>query len=271
MKIVLLGEQATGKSSLLVALYGALVNRRAGEMRIVRTIDDVEFLSRGLQAHGRHESVLRTEVDARSRLLIDIAHGENLVRIEMPDRSGELVRHMIEARRWEHELQEQITGAEGAILCLRADRFGEEGSAPLPEPIYETVPPAPAAAETPAWSPGQMPADARAVDLLQAVLEDRRTALPLAVVISAWDRAGAGTEPATWLGANVPLLAQFLETHHGQLPHRIFGVSAQGNAFEAAESHGGEEDPWDRAYLVGPDGARGTIGDPIAWLLESAS
>ena len=29
MRIVLLGEQATGKSSLLVALYGALVNHRA--------------------------------------------------------------------------------------------------------------------------------------------------------------------------------------------------------------------------------------------------
>jgi len=47
---MLLGEQATGKSSMLVALYGALINRRAGDLRIVRTVDDVEFLSRGLLA-----------------------------------------------------------------------------------------------------------------------------------------------------------------------------------------------------------------------------
>ena len=62
MRIVLLGEQATGKSSLLVALYGALVNHRAGEVRIARTVDDVEFLSNGLEAFGRRESAWRTEL-----------------------------------------------------------------------------------------------------------------------------------------------------------------------------------------------------------------
>ncbi len=276
MKIVILGEQATGKSSLLVALYGALVNRRAGAMRIVRTVDDVEFLSRGLQALGRRESVQRTEVDGQARLLIDVAHDGVVVRIELPDRSGELVRHMIEAREWEDELQRQLSGAAGAILCLRADRLdpGDDPD-PLPEPIFDPMAePAPAGAtrrEPPPWSPGHMPADARAVDLLQALLEDRGTAIPLAVVVSAWDHAGASATPDRWLAEHVPLLEQFLATHHGQLPHRTYGVSAQGAdfggpAFELAL----QDDPWDRAYLVGPDGTHGTLADPIAWLIENA-
>jgi hypothetical protein len=289
MKIVLLGEQATGKSSLLVALYGALVNRRAGDMRIVRTVDDVEFLSRGLQAFGRRQSVQRTELDAHGRLLIDVAHHDAVVSIELPDRSGELVRHMIEARRWEGELQRQLADATGAILCLRTDHIHAGrplGTATDPEPAVAIIPqhagappdaPATAAAAPPQapapapWSPAQMPADARAVDLLQAVLEDRTTRLPLVVAISAWDRAQAPAVPDSWLAEHVPLLDQFLATHDGQIPHRTYGVSAQGGDFD---EDGGEriadDDPWDRAYLVGPEGERGTIADPIAWLIDSA-
>src|SRR5271170_7866133 len=119
MRFVLLGEQATGKSSMLVALYGALVNRRAGELRIVRTDDDVEFLWRGLAAFGRRESVRRTEVDSRARLVIDVTHQGEVVSLEIPDRSGELLRHMIFARAWEPELQRQVTEADGALLFLQ--------------------------------------------------------------------------------------------------------------------------------------------------------
>jgi Double-GTPase 1 len=272
MKIVLLGEQATGKSSLLVALYGALVNRRAGEMRIIRTVDDVEFLSRGLQALGRRQSVQRTEVDGQARLLIDVAHQDAVVSIELPDRSGELVRHMIEARQWEGELQRQLAGATGAILCLRADHV--HAGTPMnlmPEPACATVPADDAPPTPPPWRPGQMPADARAVDLLQAVLEDRTTMLPLAVVISAWDRARVPMAPDGWLAEHVPLLDQFLATHDGALPHRTYGVSAQGGEFAAGPGEpAADDDPWDRTYLVGPDGTRGTIADPVAWLIDNA-
>jgi len=271
MRIVILGEQATGKSSLLVALYGALVNHRAAGMRIIRTVDDVEFLSRGLQALGRRQSVRRTEVDGQSRLLIDVAHHDAVVSIELPDRSGELVRLMIEARQWEHELQHQLAGASGAVLCLRADHV--QAGTPLdrlPDPAFVTVPAEDQPPAPPPWSPAQMPADARAVDLLQAVLEDRDTDLPLAVVVSAWDRARGPTEPGAWLAQHVPLLDQFLTSHDGQLPHRTFGVSAQGADFAEQADLAREEDPWDRAFLVGPDGMRGTIADPIAWLIDNA-
>jgi hypothetical protein len=31
------------------------------------------------------------------------------------------------------------------------------------------------------------------------------------------------------------------------------------------------EDPWDRAYLVGPDGQRDTFASPILWLLDATT
>jgi hypothetical protein len=291
MKIVLLGEQATGKSSMLVALYGALLNHRAGDTRIVRTIDEVEFLSRGLQALGRRESVHRTEIDGRSRLTIELARQERLATIELADRSGELVKNMLDTRTWDPELRRQLDEAAAAMLFLRADHIesiGHDGritngpsadvGPPAAEATDEPVGDGAAASadarpEPPPWSPSQMPPDVRAVDLLQSVLEDRATALPLAVVISAWDLAGgiAAAPPAVWLADHVPLLQQFLRTYAGQLPHRIFGVSAQGGDFRTDTSDAAEsEDPWDRAYLVGPEGTQGTLAEPIVWLIETA-
>jgi Double-GTPase 1 len=342
MRIVLLGEQATGKSSMIVALYGALLHRRAGEMRIRRSIDDVEFLSRGLEAMGRFESVRRTEADAEARLLLEISRERQSVTIELPDRSGELLRNMIDTRLWDPQLHALVDGADAAMLFLRSDwlaaESGTDGGGPFAEPIAAraiadgdgahaaaaapgaelseppvdqggspfpsfsevregspepaeppTADPAPdvgdheaphQSADVPAsapavepgpWTPSQMPVDVRAVDLLQETLEERSAMLPIVVIVSAWDReATRGVAPSQWLAQHVPLLAQFLDSNSDQLPHAVFGVSAQGRDFDD-ERPADAQDPWDRAYLVGPDGTAGTLAAPIEWLLDVAA
>jgi len=351
MKIVLLGEQATGKSSLLVALYGALVHHRAGEMRIVRTDDDVEFLSRGLEALGRFESVHRTAVDADARVALEVSRGVGTVAIELPDRSGDQLRNMIDTRLWDPQLQRNVVEADGAMLFLRADwllddapkptrtdafeqplaiddppaadeRFSAWGDPPTDDPFIVSAPleadaisvvspdgrpeadehasadpfarpwdadgqggdehadegaetalaPDLADNEPQSWAPSRMPVDVRAVDLLQELLEERSTRLPLAVIVSAWDRVGDATIPTAWLAEQLPLLEQFLASNSGQLPRAVFGVSAQGADF-GEHVTGGRElyDPWDRAYLVRPDGSRGTVAEPIEWLINAAA
>ncbi len=117
-----------------------------------------------------------------------------------------------------------------------------------------------------------MPVDVRAVDLLQELVEERSTRLPLAVIVSAWDRTVGAATPTNWLAKQLPLLEQFLACNSGQLPHAVFGVSAQGADFDLGLSGGSElDDPWDRAYLVHPDGLRGTIAAPIEWLIDAAA
>ena len=282
MKFMLLGEQATGKSSLLVALYGALVNRRAGDLRIVRTVDDVEFLSRGLLAFGRQESLRRTEVDSNAALLIELARGEQVVTVDIPDRSGELLKHMLDTRVWDPDLLAQTSLASGALLFLRADELApleeEEmqaepnGNAPTDDAQPITQPHVPEVA----WSPAAMPADARAVDLLQSMLGQRSHPLPLAIIVSAWDRVKAlispPPSPSEWLADNVTLLDQYLTSNGERLPHAIFGVSAQGGDFSAGlpgDMLG--EDPWDRSFVVGPHGERDTLASPILWLLDATT
>jgi hypothetical protein len=275
MRIVLLGEQATGKSSLLVALYGSLVNHRAGELRLVRTVDEVQFLSRGLQAFGRRESVQRTDLDSAARLAVDVARGNQIVTVDAPDRSGELLKHMLDSRVWEPDLHSQIGLATGAMLFLRADLAvagagGDAFAEPLgpdgEEPIEDGV-------EAADWTPALMPADARTVDLLQAVLDAHADTLPLAIILSAWDRVSPqAVAPAAWLARQMPLLEQFLGAHTQRLPHAVFGVSAQGGDFAVGlAGELVEEDPWDRAFAVRPDEARGTLSEPVLWLLDNAA
>ena len=351
MRIVLLGEQATGKSSMLVALYGALLHRRAGEMRIVRTDEDVEFLSRGLDALGRRESVHRTEADADARVALAVSHAGGTVVIEMPDCSGDQLRNMIDTRLWDPQLQRQAVTADAAMLFLRADWLLDDVAAtahsdPFEQPLdvaADDAPPAldeqPAGAsdhrkveavwpvdvweeplsqapidgpddddaadpfvlpwdagdvepgnqgepgedgatqdatadlanEPVSWAPSRMPVDVRAVDLLQELLEERSTRLPVVIVISAWDRAH-DTTPTDWLAKQLPLLEQFLACNSGQLPHAVFGVSAQGADFdEPTDARREPDDPWDRSYVVRPDGVRGTVAEPIEWLIDSAA
>ncbi|MGD0981395.1 MAG: hypothetical protein ABR946_07920 [Solirubrobacteraceae bacterium] len=275
MRFVLLGEQATGKSSMLVALYGALVNRRAGDLRIVRTVDDVEFLSRGLLAFTRQESLHRTEVDSDAALLIDLATGDQVVSLDIPDRSGELLKHMLDSRVWDPDLLAQVGPAAGAMLFLRADLLAPQRSLDTGAATAGTDEPAGGLAQDTAelgWSPARMPPDARAVDLLQSLLAQRSQRLPLAIIVSAWDRVTASSpqpSPSDWLADNVTLLDQYLASNADRLPHAVFGVSAQGGDFEAGLP--GDlvaEDPWDRAYLVGPEGQRDTFAAPILWLLN---
>jgi hypothetical protein len=117
-----------------------------------------------------------------------------------------------------------------------------------------------------------MPGDVRAIDLLQAILDKRRKALPVAVIISAWDRVQpSNVKPRTWLGHRAPLLAQFLESNADRLPNAVFGISAQGYDFtveDAAADRGRPLDPWERARAVDGDGDSVGLGQPILWLIE---
>ena len=209
---------------------------------------------------------------------MEVAAGDEIVTVDLPDRSGELLKHMLDARVWEPDLHHQISLAAGAMLFLRADATvpddradafaeplrGAENQPDGGEPSDDVQEPLP-------WSPALMPADARTVDLLQAVLDARSGALPLAIIISAWDRVSPPAPgPPAWLAQQMPLLEQFLASHRQRLPHAVFGVSAQGGDFTVGLANElAEEDPWDRAFVVRPDEARGTLSEPILWLLET--
>src|SRR5678815_1113600 len=118
------------------------------------------------------------------------------------------------------------------------------------------------------------------VDAIQELSQtSRREALPIAVVVSAWDEV-EGLTPIEWLHARVPLLAQFLEANSERFPSAIFGVSVQGAEFfdpkDDEEAEGitveiaaDEPDPWDRAICVDADGSEAELVAPLVWAIHA--
>jgi hypothetical protein len=276
MKLAALGEFATGKSSYMVVLYGALVNKTADPMVLVEVLDEVGFLNRGLQELAANRRVTRTDSESEGHVRLCATSPQGELTVDLPDRSGERLKMMINGRTWDPELQTALHGLDGAMLFLHVLQFdpghpaeeldlllaGENPPQPDPGPAEEDPVP---------WEPSLMPSDVRAIDLLQALLTQRDAPLPLAVVLSAWDCASGEHPPAAWLAANAPLLVQFLDTHQDELPHTVFGVSAQGFDFNNLDRTGGEltaSDPWDRASVLDCDGASVSLAQPLLWLAE---
>jgi hypothetical protein len=276
VKLAALGEFATGKSTYVVVLYGALVNNAADPVGLRDVEDEVGFLNRGLQELAAERRVPRTDSDTEgtARLRASTPFGE--MTVNLPDRSGDRLRMMIDGRAWDHDLHAVVGDLDGALLFLHVMRFdpgrsaeeldlllaGEEQPQPDPGPSEEDPVP---------WTPSLMPSDVRAVDLLQALLTRRTAPLPLAVMLSAWDCVIGDQPPAAWLAANAPLLFQFLNTHQVELPHTVFGVSAQGFDFSNPDGAEGElsaRDPWDRASVLDGEGAQVSLAQPLLWLAE---
>jgi hypothetical protein len=277
MRVALLGEQATGKSSYLVALYGALENHCAEPLKLERVLDEVGFLNRGLEAMMQEERVGRTDVDSEAALSIELTAPGGRVELHAPDRSGELLKAMINGRAWDPELLESLDALDGALLfvhVLRLDpgRTADEVAELLGQDRETGSEPAADDADPVPWSPSLMPGDVRIVDVLQAIMDRRSRPLPIAIVISAWDWVDPQTHhPAEWLETRAPLLSQFLANRHVEFPSAVFGVSAQGFDFRHASSASQDVrnmDPWQRASTVDSTGDPTGLGAPIAWLAE---
>lgn len=280
MKIALLGEPDTGKSSYLVVLASALSNRAAAPLELIEVLDDLGFINRGLEALAQETRVKRTDADAAARLALRIDSPEGEVEVDVPDRSGELLKVMLNNREWDPDLLASLDVVDGAFLFLNVLRTVPGQAAEDLDSLLEggtdnTPDPAPSEADPVEWAPALMPTDVRAVDLLQAILSERETPLPLGVMLSAWDAvSGTPGSPMEWFERRFPLLQQYLATRQGRLPHAVFGISAQGFDFrhpgpDAADVRG--QDPWDRATVLDGQGNVVSIGAPLLWLAAANS
>ena len=76
------------------------------EYRDVAAFDDrARAYESGRHARLHFEIVHRTEADADARVALAVSHAGATVAIEMPDRSGDQLRNMIDTRLWDPQLQ----------------------------------------------------------------------------------------------------------------------------------------------------------------------
>lgn len=296
-EIMVLGFQASGKTTFAAALWHLVDSREINDTALVkgRHNGDFQYLERIATAWAAGWAVDRTRSQEWLPIAINLRHlfSETDVRLSFVDIAGETVERIFATREVDERVEPLIREASGILLFVSALRPQDDDSivdlylaypdeAP-PEPADElaeagsNAAAAAALVETVAFKVEMTPHQVQLVDLLDAFYDDPLEMRParIAVIISAWDRAHGASVPEDWLQDHMPLLSQYLATHGDEFETRIYGISAQGGHVPSKEN---PAEPSDRVELlkqpeasrrirvVGHGAGYHDLTHPIAWL-----
>lgn len=295
-EIMVLGFQATGKTTFAAALWHLVDSREIKDTALVKGKHngDFQYLESISSAWAAGWAVDRTRSQEWRPIAINLRRPvlETNVKLSFVDIAGEAVERIFVTREVDERVEPLIRDASGLLLFVSALRpidddsivdmflaFPEEAP---PEPADD---PAEAGNDTPSVGSGEAvtfkvemtPQQVQLVDLLDSFADDPLEMRParIAVIISAWDRAHGASTPEAWLEDHMPLLFQYLATHSDEFQTRIYGVSAQGGHVPSKEN---PTEPSDRAEMlkqpeasrrirvVGHGAGGHDLTHPIAWL-----
>jgi hypothetical protein len=276
----MVGLPATGKTTFLAALWHILRSDEVNAaLRLADVRGDREYLNRIADQWCACEPLERTPVRGET-VVIRVVHPTSCEATELwiPDMSGETFENQWEAREASIEFARQAEEAAGVMLFLHPDVTQETDSiaeanralAAWAGPDAVTMsshadgaPPRPQA-----WHPRSVPTQVKVVELLQFLLAHQPHGCRVAVVVSAWDRAGKVASAEAWLTQRMSLLDQFLRANADRFSVRCYGVSAQGGNIKTdAEGLLVKSVPAERITVVGPNAGPHDITAPVKWLM----
>ncbi len=233
----ILGLPSAGKTSYLAALIASM------ELHQVNTklhwdyyTQDHHYLTNLSQQWLSGEKVGRTNPDIQQKENSLQLHDDDgmVYDLKFPDLSGETFQTQYGMREIEQEIAEQMKNCDGILLFIGPQNVIEPDliiELPDMESLEgeEEVPPGKRNSDT----------DVTAVQLV-TLLQDiehlhtnSHTAIPLAVVVSAWDiLQTSGINPQTYVENHLSLLWQYLETNKNMFLPVYYGVSAQGGELD---------------------------------------
>lgn len=279
-ELLMIGAPHTGKTTFLALFYLALVNAKRTRLQLASWFGDREHLNEIADRLQSCTQAARTPMSEQRRLdlPLETPDGE-VVRLCVPDLSGELWQEALVNRQWSVDIDERVQTAQAKLVFLHSN---EIDAGPTINAVHqlttilgdreELSTPTNGDAEVEAHSvthggfPGRPPTQVDLVDLVQLCCEQRgpRPAR-LCLIISAWDQA-TGT-PGDFVSTNLPLLSQYLATNRSWLDCQIFGVSAQGGRFDEEDEREqlAERDAIERAVIKAAGGEDTEVGYIVEW------
>jgi hypothetical protein len=274
------GLPETGKTTFLAALWHVAKSHEVpGSMRLERREGDQEYLNQIADAWSRCAELERTpgEGEMGVTILLRDPESNGIVRLSIPDMSGELFAAQWESRRCTAAFADLVRQAGGCLLFLHPGKMIEtqwitDANATLDAWGKEDSGEGGEAGETSAgadWEAKLAPTQVQMVELLQFTSELTESQLPLAVIVSAWDLVEEQTTPAEWVEKRMPLLWQYIAANPASYAVSYMGVSAQGGQRLDASllEH---ETASHRIQVHAPGGKEHDITQPIRWLMASA-
>lgn len=242
VSLSIVGLPGSGKTTFLAALWELVNERRVAKALSFDSIgeNDHSYLRKIVTVWRGATEQARTRLTGLSAVKMNLKDGDgNVVQIIVPDAPGEDFRAM-----WENRELGSVLGASLAIGNIMLFVNGNKIKAPawVTERAAQRKATGREQVEVPVkdWDPSLAPTQVQLVDLLQLISRapvgpaDRK----VAVMISAWDKVeGEGLTPETFLHAQMPLLAQYIDAGLDGWSSRIYGVSAQGGEYDSNDDN----------------------------------
>lgn len=210
-----------------------------------------------------------------------------VVRMSIPDMSGEIYASQWEHRGCDAEFADLVTSAGGCLAFVHPGTLTPTAWIADAQAVYdewvgedekeEVEPKEPepeggvsdfTSSGSP-WVAKDAPTQVQMVEVLQFLAELAGRRMRLALVVSAWDLVGDGLSPDGWVARDLPLLWQFLQTNPDLFEAVYMGVSAQGGKRSDAALLG-HEIASHRIKVVAPGVEGNDITHPIRWLMSPA-
>ncbi|WDJ88093.1 hypothetical protein JH302_12245 [Xanthomonas campestris] len=238
--VAIIGLPESGKTTLLAALWH-MVREKGAATRLT-----FAGLSRGNYEHlnalakrwrsGKRQQ--RTQLAGTRAVSMRLKNDAGrTVEVSFPDAPGEDFSRMWERRELDEATHATLL-APAIVLVINGNTIRFPAWISERNAIQAGFGLPPEVAEVADWKAEFAPTQVQVVELLQFLMSGDLDIGPrrLAVLISAWDEVeGDGMNPEELLTANLPLLDQYLRNGRDPWIWRVWGLSAQGGAYEDAD------------------------------------
>lgn len=254
----IMGAPNAGKSTYLAALWHSINQKEVPTiLTLDKMIGDVQYLyklgEKWLEVEQLERTVVGQEIPELSILLTD---GNNNLKLEFPDLSGETFQNIYELREMSHTLYEQIKKADVILYFINIGNiYPLQLISELPlnlrntkDTTKETI-----EEEIEERRPSQDdPTQVQVIDLLQAVSEIKHNKVKLGIILSAWDLVDIKGEvnPKEFLKKHMNMLWQYIMANSKKFDAKIWGVSALGGKIEEVDKLIAIEEPVNRIMVI---------------------
>jgi hypothetical protein len=265
--VAMVGMPDGGKSTYLAALYHLLTEDLPDlPAQLLRQPTQRVYLEAIRSSWLKGEPFGRTSKDDGELVELALNVDGRVVNLQVPDIAGECFRDVVVRREVDSRVEQIVQAARGLILFTHPDHqrprvlIGEAKElAELAGETFDAGMPA-------SFEPLLIPGEVHLVELLQWISDIRsdRNPIPVALVVSAWDRS-EGMSPNAWLASKMPMLQQYLDGHREDFAVAVFGVSAQGGEYGAGVDLSAVRG-YERAYVEDGEGSRShDLTAPLRW------
>lgn len=267
--VALLGLPRTGKSTFLGTLWLLVQDPSVAGIWEEDVSGDRSYVESLAQLVADGQEIERTNIESEQGLSLELGFADaGIVRMDIPDLSGEAVREVVEGRVWGRPLVDTLARSDSLMLFVNPDNVDFPMPANLAASASTKLQ---GEHEEQDFSPEKACTAAKLVELLENVVDRvwRKWPIPVAVVVSAWDRVDKDKTPSAWLQERLQGASAYLESNPDLTTFSVFGVSAQGGRLPEERAQLLDKgDVSKRVFAVAADGAPAELYDPLRWLVR---